>query len=50
MGSSIPPTKRRYIPPLTLVLGVLTPVADDPASGAVADPELPKLGRAAFGL
>ena len=52
MGSSILPTKAgapRYIPPLTLALGVLTPVADDPSSGAVADPELSKLGNVAFG-
>lgn len=60
MSSSVPPMRYaegRYIPPLTLVfraltpvLGVLTPVADDPSSGAIADPELPRLRRAAFGL
>jgi len=45
MSSSVPPMRYaegRYIPPLTLVfraftpvLGVLTPVADDPPSGAL---------------
>jgi hypothetical protein len=57
MGSSITPLgDGGYIPPLALVfraltpvLGVLTPVADDPSSGGIADPELPRLGRAAFG-
>src|SRR5262245_52116044 len=45
MGSSVPPMRYaegRYIPPLALVfraltpvLGVLTPVVDDPSSGAM---------------
>src|SRR5690349_19975594 len=60
MSSCVPPMRYaegRYIPPLTLVfraltpvLGVLTPVADDPSSGASVEPEMLRLGWSIFGL